>query len=137
MSRLSDQQAYNRAGGINKNSYTSESFLTRSAPRTFKNTFNNIKQNTLPRAETKLKEKLDGMTPVLSDSQLKVLNEHKYSSTGSTLLDPLFQPYWRWLVLQMPLYLAPNLITVIGLIINVITSSILMLYSPNAKDTVN
>ena len=135
MNSMSDPQSYNCAEGRINNSYTSESMLT--ATRTFKSTFNNIKQNTLPRAETKLKEKLDGMTPVLSDSQLKVLNEHKYSSTGSTLLDPLFQPYWRWLVLQMPLYLAPNLITVIGLIINVITSSILMLYSPNAKDAVN
>ena len=104
---------------------------------TFKNKLNNLKDNTIPRAENKIKEKLDEMTPVLTQSQLKVLNEHKYSSAGSTLFDPIFQPYWRWLVEQMPIYLAPNLITIIGLIINVITSSILMLYSPNAKDSVS
>jgi hypothetical protein len=101
-----------------------------------KNTFNNLKFNTLPKAENKIKEKLDEMTPVLTNSQLKNLHAHKYSSTGKTLFDPIFQPYWEWLVLQMPIYLAPNLITVIGLIINVVTSTILIFFSPNAKEPV-
>lgn len=74
------------------------------------------------------------MPPVLTLSQLKNLDDHKYSSGGSTLLDPVFQPYWRWLVEQMPLWLAPNLITTIGLIINVVSCSILYLYSPNGTD---
>jgi len=117
-----------KARGSNQNMNTSTN--------TLKNTFNNLKFNTLPKAENKLKEKLDEMTPVLSNSQLKNLHAHTYSSSGSTLLDPIFQPYWKWLVLQMPIYLAPNLITIIGLIINVVTSTILILYSPNAKESV-
>jgi hypothetical protein len=117
-----------KARGSNQNMNTSTN--------TLKNTFNNLKFNTLPKAENKIKEKLDEMTPVLSNSQLKNLHAHTYSSSGNTLLDPIFQPYWKWLVLQMPIYLAPNLITIIGLIINVVTSTILILYSPNAKESV-
>lgn len=100
-------------------------------------TFQNIKTNTLPNAETKIKAKLEEMTPVLTNAQLKNLDNHKYSASGATLLDPFFQIYWRWLVEQMPLWIAPNLLTVIGLIVNVLTSTILMLYSPNCDDNVN
>lgn len=87
--------------------------------------------------EQKIKDKIKQMPAILSQQQLKNLNEHKYSSQGVTLLDPLFQPYWRWLVEQMPIWLAPNALTIIGLIINVLTSTILILYSPNATDHVN
>lgn len=93
-----------------------------------------IFNETMDKTERKLKEKLNKMEAVLSNAQLKNLSDHKYSSGGSTLLDPVFQPYWRWLVEQMPLWLAPNLITTIGLIINISTCSILFLYSPNATD---
>lgn len=90
----------------------------------------------LKNAENKLKEKLEEMKPILSKTQLKNLDAHKYSASGSTLLDPLFQPYWNWLVLQIPLYIAPNLLTITGLIVNVVTSVILMLYSPNIDQPV-
>jgi len=87
------------------------------------------------KTEKKLTEKLDKMPAVLTNAQLKNLDEHKYSSVGTSLLEPMvFQPYWRWLVEQMPLWLAPNLITTIGLIINVVTCSILFMYSPNGDD---
>jgi len=86
--------------------------------------------------EQKIKDKIKQMQPILSNYQLKNLDEHKYSSGGATLLDPNFQPFWKWIVEQMPLWLAPNTITVIGLIINVITSAILIFYSPNATDHV-
>jgi phosphatidylglycerophosphate synthase len=35
----------------------------------------------------------------------------------------------------MPIWLAPNLITMLGLVINVVTSTVLILYSPNARST--
>jgi hypothetical protein len=100
-------------------------------------TINNLKTNTLPKAEIRIKEKLDEMTPVLTHAQLRNLDMHKYAATGNTLLDPLFQVYWRWLVEQIPLNIAPNLLTVIGLILNVITSTIIMIYSPNCDSDVN
>ncbi|XP_011331572.1 cholinephosphotransferase 1 isoform X7 [Ooceraea biroi] len=70
---------------------------------------------------------------LLSPGQLKRLSEHKYSCTTNSLLDALLQPWWDWLVSKVPLWLAPNLITVLGLIVNVITTLILVYYSPDAK----
>lgn len=74
------------------------------------------------------------MNNVLSDRQLKRLAEHKYSAECVSVLDPYFQVYWRWLVEQLPLWLAPNTITVSGLAINVFTSLILMFYCPQARE---
>ncbi|KAG7190022.1 hypothetical protein KM043_006172 [Ampulex compressa] len=70
---------------------------------------------------------------LLSPGQLKRLSEHKYSCTTSSLLDGLLQPWWDWLVSKVPLWLAPNLITVLGLIVNIVTTLILVYYSPDAK----
>ncbi|XP_050691772.1 cholinephosphotransferase 1-like isoform X2 [Eriocheir sinensis] len=72
----------------------------------------------------------------LTATQLRRLEEHKYSCSSSSLFDPLMQKWWRWLVEQCPLTLAPNLITITGLIINIITSLILCYYSPDAKQEV-
>ncbi|XP_011312612.1 choline/ethanolaminephosphotransferase 1 isoform X2 [Fopius arisanus] len=70
---------------------------------------------------------------ILSSGQLKRLSEHKYSCTNASLLDAYLQPWWEWLVSKVPLWLAPNLITVVGLIINIATTLILVYYSPDAK----
>lgn len=67
-------------------------------------------------------------TKILSSGQLKRLSEHKYSCTSISLLDPILQPWWRWLVSRVPLWLAPNLITIVGLIINILTTLILIGY---------
>ncbi len=100
----------------------------------FNETMNKLQINDkINKTEKKITDKLSKMPAVLSNAQLKNLDEHKYSSGGTTLLDPIFQPFWRWLVEQMPMWLAPNLITTIGLIINVFTCSILFLYSPDAS----
>lgn len=74
--------------------------------------------------------------PVLSDAQLRRLGEHKYSSSGSTLLDPLMQRFWNWFVTKVPLSIAPNVLTVTGLIVNAVTTLILILCSPDAKHEV-
>ncbi|XP_054722495.1 cholinephosphotransferase 1-like [Uloborus diversus] len=68
---------------------------------------------------------------ILSPIQLKRLSDHKYNSSGRTLLDPIVQPFWNWLVLKLPLWLAPNLMTITGLLINILTSVILIGYSPD------
>ncbi|XP_033151892.1 cholinephosphotransferase 1 isoform X1 [Drosophila mauritiana] len=71
---------------------------------------------------------------ILSAQQLRKLSEHKYSCFSASLLDPLLQPWWNWLVAQTPLWLAPNLITIVGLILNVVTTLILICYSPNGVE---
>ncbi|XP_045118393.1 cholinephosphotransferase 1-like isoform X4 [Portunus trituberculatus] len=72
----------------------------------------------------------------LSETQLRRLEEHRYSCASTSLMDPLMQKWWCWLVEQCPLTLAPNLITITGLIINIITSLVLCYYSPDAKQEV-
>ncbi|KAM9476047.1 choline/ethanolaminephosphotransferase 1a [Clarias gariepinus] len=70
----------------------------------------------------------------LSRQQLKRLEEHRYSSEGTSLLEPLMQPFWCWLVERVPLWVAPNLITSIGLVLNITTTLILTYYCPTATE---
>ncbi|KAI9558213.1 hypothetical protein GHT06_014966 [Daphnia sinensis] len=72
--------------------------------------------------------------PVLDTTQLKRLKEHKYSCTSSSVLEPLLQPWWNWVVQCLPLWLAPNLITITGLILNIMTSLVLVYYNPDGKE---
>jgi len=71
---------------------------------------------------------------ILSEAQIRKLKEHKYSSSCISILDPPMQKYWNWLVTLVPLWVAPNLITIVGLAINILTSVILMYYSPTATE---
>lgn len=75
--------------------------------------------------------------PVLSNSQLKRLGEHTYKSEGRSILDGSLQHWWNWVVQCLPLWLAPNLITITGLIVNIATSLILVYYNPTAKEEVS
>lgn len=70
----------------------------------------------------------------LTALQLKRLEEHKYSATGRSLLEPIMQVYWNWLVEKVPLWLAPNTITMVGLIMNVLTTLIVVYYCPTAME---
>ncbi|KYB28078.1 Choline/ethanolaminephosphotransferase 1-like Protein [Tribolium castaneum] len=70
---------------------------------------------------------------LLSDAQLKRLGEHQYSCQSVSILDKLLQPYWNWLTSKVPIWLAPNLITILGLIVNIVTALILIWFSPDAK----
>jgi len=78
-----------------------------------------------------------GKSRLLSEVQLRRLKEHRYSAESSSLFDPLLQKWWNWLVTQVPLWLAPNLITSLGLLVNILTSLILIYYSPDCKQTVS
>jgi len=73
---------------------------------------------------------------ILLRSQLKRLAEHKYSVTGVSLMEPFMQHFWKWIVQQIPMSWAPNAMTLAGLVVNVITTAILMFYSPDAKEEV-
>ncbi|XP_048828244.1 cholinephosphotransferase 1 [Brienomyrus brachyistius] len=70
----------------------------------------------------------------LSAQQLKRLEEHKYSASGRSLFEPPCQIYWNWLVQQIPTWVAPNTLTITGLIINIVTTVILVFYCPSATE---
>ncbi|XP_026550812.1 cholinephosphotransferase 1 isoform X1 [Notechis scutatus] len=70
----------------------------------------------------------------LSGAQLKRLEQHSYNSSGRSLLEPPLQHYWVWLVERTPLWLAPNAITLTGLVFTLVPSLILMYYCPSATE---
>ncbi|XP_028417646.1 cholinephosphotransferase 1-like isoform X1 [Dendronephthya gigantea] len=76
------------------------------------------------------------MVAVLSESQLKRLAKHKYNASVTTLFDPFMQVWWRWFVERLPLWIAPNTITILGLITNLVTTLILVYFSPQARSEV-
>uniref|UniRef100_A0A8C5M5M7 Choline/ethanolaminephosphotransferase 1 n=1 Tax=Leptobrachium leishanense TaxID=445787 RepID=A0A8C5M5M7_9ANUR len=73
-------------------------------------------------------------SPPLSRHQLKRLEEHRYKSCGKSLLEPLMQGFWEWLVSRVPEWIAPNLITIVGLLINILTTVVLVYYCPTATE---
>lgn len=77
------------------------------------------------------------MLSILSEDQLQRLGDHKYSAEGCSLLDPLMQKFWRWLVEQIPETWAPNSLTIAGLLLNIVATLILAFYSPDAKHEVS
>ena len=83
-----------------------------------------------------LLDRIFNVGPLLSPNQLKRLNEHKYSCQSASILEPFMQNWWNWVVQQLPLWLAPNLITITGLFVNIVTSLILVYYSPDGKKEV-
>lgn len=72
----------------------------------------------------------------LSPAQLKRLEQHRYSAAGRSLLEPWLQPYWGWLVEQVPRGLAPNAITMGGLLLNCLTALPLIACCPSATEQV-
>ena len=44
--------------------------------------------------------------------------------------------YWNWLVQQIPLWVAPNLLTWVGLMVNVITTGLAVFYNPTLEEGV-
>mmetsp|Transcript_16607 Transcript_16607/g.49684 ORF Transcript_16607/g.49684 Transcript_16607/m.49684 type:complete len:406 (-) Transcript_16607:348-1565(-) len=52
--------------------------------------------------------------PYLSERGLVGLKNYQYHSSGTTALDDLHQPFWNWVVTLFPMWLAPNLITLLG-----------------------
>jgi phosphatidylglycerophosphate synthase len=72
----------------------------------------------------------------LSPGQLSALSQYKYSSADYSALDKLLTPYWEWVVRQLPLWVAPNLITFTGLVIMLANAALLALYSPTLQQPV-
>lgn len=73
----------------------------------------------------------------LTPAQLQRMKEHKYCSQGTSLSEPVMQVYWRWLVTKVPLWMAPNLITFVGLIVNILTTAPIVLVDYNVDGVVS
>lgn len=73
----------------------------------------------------------------LSPAQLKRLEEHKYSASGRSLFEPPCQIYWNWLIQQIPTWIAPNTLTIVGLLVNILSTVVLVYYCPTATEEVS
>ncbi|VDD83487.1 unnamed protein product [Mesocestoides corti] len=72
----------------------------------------------------------------LRPEQLQTIKEHEYSCRGSSLLESYFQVFWCALVPYVPKRIAPNALTLFGLIINALSVLILLYYSPDLKSEI-
>jgi ethanolaminephosphotransferase len=68
----------------------------------------------------------------LSPRMLSGLAAYKYKASGYTWLDDLHNPMWNWVVENcFPLMLAPNLVTLSGLMFVIGSHILLAAYAPN------
>lgn len=79
---------------------------------------------------------LKALAEPLSAAQLRRLEEHRYSAAGVSVLEPPLQLYWTWLLQWIPLWVAPNSITLLGLAVNLLTTLVLIFYCPTATEEV-
>lgn len=114
---------------------TTTRHFDRSPSALFRDNVRQIKEKT-QKFQSDAKEAVRRMPVVLTELQLKRLEEHKYASEGTTLLDPYMQIFWKWLVEFCPLWVAPNLLTIVGLALNIGTSVLLMIETNGAKEEV-
>ncbi|VDM41340.1 unnamed protein product [Toxocara canis] len=71
----------------------------------------------------------------LRPDELERLGNHKYSAVDTSWLDELcMKRFWDYVVTFYPLWLAPNLITLIGLIVNLITVLVLSSFCRGASE---
>ncbi|CAH1258837.1 CEPT1 [Branchiostoma lanceolatum] len=76
------------------------------------------------------------MKPVLSEAQLKRLKEYKFKAEGASILDNVLKDFWGYLAEQIPSWVAPNVISFLGLAALVITTFPLFFYCPTATEEV-
>lgn len=114
---------------------TSQKTFDKSPSALIRHNVKQLKAHT-QKLQTNAKEAVRRMPVVLTEQQLKRLKEHKYASEGTTILDPCMQIFWKRLVEYCPLWVAPNLLTIIGLVVNIGTSVLLMIETNGAKEQV-
>eukprot|EP00345_Euplotes_harpa_P000179 CAMPEP_0168320456 /NCGR_PEP_ID=MMETSP0213-20121227/1678_1 /TAXON_ID=151035 /ORGANISM="Euplotes harpa, Strain FSP1.4" /LENGTH=195 /DNA_ID=CAMNT_0008321903 /DNA_START=17 /DNA_END=604 /DNA_ORIENTATION=- len=69
-------------------------------------------------------------------SGLQKIHDHKYKSAGWSILDNLMNPFWEFCVRLMPMTLAPNMITLIGMVINFSLYSTMFYYDQTLTQVV-
>ena len=76
----------------------------------------------------KIEEIEEKMPKYLAEKDLKNLDVYVYHSAEYTLVEKTLNPFWTWFASCFPDTMAPNMITLIGLLIN-ITASFTVLFN--------
>lgn len=66
---------------------------------------------------------------VFSSEQLEKLKHHRYHAEGTSLLEPLFQPFWKYSASKLPRWLSPNIVTLAGVLSILVPSSLLVYHT--------
>ncbi|CAM9893218.1 unnamed protein product [Ectocarpus sp. 6 AP-2014] len=75
----------------------------------------------------------DGDGKMLSKQDLDMIAAYKYKPGAYTHLDNLLTPFWNWAVTLLPMWMAPNLVTFIGLAGTCLASLLVTSYSPGLE----
>ena len=67
------------------------------------------------------------MGTTLTKQNLQNIQSYKYETNGATYLDGIWDPWWNFVVNCTPKWVAPNLITISGLIVPIL-AFVYMLY---------
>lgn len=71
----------------------------------------------------------------IRDCDIKALKKYKYNSVDKSLIEKyILNPYWCWLVTKVPLWVAPNLITLTGFLFMVVSVGLLLTYGSNWEE---
>ena len=75
---------------------------------------------------------------ILSSHQREMLKEHVYRSEGCSITETLvLKHFWNWLTARFPLWLAPNAITLAGLMVTLSTTLSVILHDLNCAGVVS
>lgn len=69
----------------------------------------------------------------LREKDLNSLDHYVYHSADYTLVETVLNPFWTWFASFFPSWMAPNMITLIGLIINVASSIAVIVHDPTLE----
>ena len=73
-------------------------------------------------------------TQSLTDVGVTTIAEYQYTSGHSTYLDTVLNPVWTWLTELLPLWMAPNLVTLLGATCCFLSYGITWYYVPQFDD---
>lgn len=77
------------------------------------------------------------MKQFLTPEEVQSLKQHKYNGKDDSLLIKyVLSHFWNWIVEKLPLTLAPNLITLYGMIPQILTFLLTMSFSYTLEDTI-
>ncbi|XP_075249725.1 cholinephosphotransferase 1-like isoform X2 [Convolutriloba macropyga] len=70
----------------------------------------------------------------LNQKQIENIKKHKYKSEGASILDPMYQKFWVSLVEHVPYWMAPNVLTLLGLMANFVAFLPVAVACPTFKE---
>ncbi|KAH8584198.1 ethanolaminephosphotransferase (ETHPT) 9 transmembrane domain involved in lipid metabolism [Cryptosporidium sp. chipmunk genotype I] len=72
----------------------------------------------------------------ISETGLKNIKKYSYRSGGATFLDYVMNPFWELFARQIPEYISPNLLTILGFLCSLIAMVLTMVVCPTLDNAI-